>query len=69
MVYRAESGAKRTSPEQRKPIDTFEIEDENLDVDRARDKAREMVRERHGQDGSVLVLVGGGLSVTLRARV
>lgn len=74
LVYRAESGAqsvfgaqqKVTPPSERRPIDSFTINEP--DVDKARRVASDFVKKRYDElPESVHMLVGGGISVTLRA--
>lgn len=77
LVYRAESGAQNilglgppvlgvTPPAQRRPFDSFTINESS--TDKARKIASDWVQKRHGEaPESMHVLVDGSISVTLRA--
>lgn len=74
LVYRAEDGAQAvfgeqsivTKPDDRRPIDTFTINES--DVDRARRIVSDFVLKRHKErPESMQILADGGVSVTLRA--
>lgn len=75
LVYRAEAGAQNafgsqaataTPPEERVPLEVFEVGE--AEPDAARESARRHVAKRFGErPESVQILTDGSISVTLRA--